>query len=381
MRGRGTCCRRSEPQRSPAAASLRLGPLKVPGFALGATHGTTGTGLSAWPQRDAGEERGVVARCGGLCSGRDRAPSPLCPCLGLCRCLAGVPPRPCRHPEARAATRAGLCQGPWLRWERPGKVDSSDLNHAGRLPVRRHRLSHLCRHQAGHGGLLQPARLGGTGAGRGPHTAPGCDLIASPSPRAARTPGPASPQRWSGARATLAKRGAVPVPVPPTCPPQAGRGETPGEAMPGPHGTASPRVGTGGGRRAGRGSPRCCGEQVCGRAPRPSKASGTPAWPVPGVSAGAMLAGRDSTGVTPRPGAPWPHQPCYQPPDGCCRAMATSQPRAGRGGPPFISGDGHSALGLSSPWFVFFFFTPQWKTIFERLHHAGVSGAAGGERG
>lgn len=84
------------------------------------------------------------------------------------------------------------------------------------------------------------------------------------------------------------------------------------------------------------------------------------------------------TAVTRGPGAPRPRQLCYQPLDGCCWAMAVSQPRAGQGGPPFIIGDGHSALGLS---FLPFFFPTQWKTIFERLHHAGVSGAAGGERG
>lgn len=60
------------------------------------------------------------------------------------------------------------------------------------------------------------------------------------------------------------------------------------------------------------------------------------------------------------------------------RPWLCPSPGQGRGGPPFIIGDGHSALGLS---FLPFFFPTQWKTIFERLHHAGVSGAAGGERG
>lgn len=141
----------------------------------------------------------------------------------------------------------------------------------------------------------------------------------------------------------------------PVCPlpPEAGRGGTPGAATPGPHGTASPRAGTGGGGWAGGAAPRCCGEWACGRAPWPPTASRTPAWPVPGVSAGATLAPRDSAGVTQGLGAPWPRQPHYRPPDGCCRAMAASQPRQGRRRPPFVIGDGRSALGLSFLPFIF----------------------------
>lgn len=48
----------------------------------------------------------------------------------------------------------------------------------------------------------------------------------------------------------------------------------------------------------------------------------------------------------------------YQPPDGCCWAMAVSQPRQGRGGPPFIIGDRHTTLGLS---FLPFFPLPSGK--------------------
>lgn len=99
------------------------------------------------------------------------------------------------------------------------------------------------------------------------------------------------------------------------------------------------------------------GPNLCQSPPQLPKASGTPVWPVLGVSAGAVLARRD-TAVTRGPGAPRPRQLCYQPPDGCCWAMAVSQPRAGQGGPPFIIGDGHSALGLS---FLPFFSLPSGK--------------------
>lgn len=277
----------------------------------------------ARPQRDTGEEWG--ARCVGalLWGGQGSLPS-----LSLLRAVpvpGQGPTRSLQTPRGRGTPpRARLCQGLRLRWERPGKADSSDLNHAGRRLVRRHRLSHRCRHRAGHGGLPWPARLGVTGAAGGPHTAPGWDLAASPFPCTAGTPRPASPQHWSGARVMLAKWGAVPLPPPFPAHPRLGDG--------GPHGTASPRAGAGGGGRAGGGSPRCCGEWVSGRAPRPPKASRTPGWPVLGVSAGAVLALRDGAGVTQGPGAPRPRQPRYQPPDSHCRAMAASQPQTGKGG-------------------------------------------------
>lgn len=63
------------------------------------------------------------------------------------------------------------------RWAVPGaaalmgtarKVDSSDLNHTGWLPVKRHQLSHRCSHWAGHRDMPQLAQLGDTGVGRVP---------------------------------------------------------------------------------------------------------------------------------------------------------------------------------------------------------------------
>lgn len=175
----------------------------------------------------------------------------------------------------------------------------------------------------------------------------------------------------SGARVMLAKWGAVLAP--PSCQPQAGRGNSPRVATPRPDGTASPSIDTG---LAGA---LCADERTkfVSKSPQLPKARGTPVWPVSGVSAGAVLARRD-TAVTQGPGAPQPRQLSYQPPDGCCWAMAVSQPRAGQGGHPSSSGT------ATQPWaslYSLFFSPTQWKTIFERLHHAGVSGATGGERG
>lgn len=140
--------------------------------------------------------------------------------------------------------------------------------------MRRHRLSHRCWHRAGHGGLAPAGWAGGQRSRRGSPHSPGLGPGHQPLPRHTGTPGPARLQRWNGARAMLAKRGAVPMPMSPTCPPQAGTGGTPGPVMPGPHGTASPRVGTVGGCQAGGGSPHPCGEQVCGRAPQPPRPPG-----------------------------------------------------------------------------------------------------------
>lgn len=129
-----------------------LGPLKVPGFVPGATHGTTG--LSAWPRSctrltpercwgGAGDSVGGSALVGtGL-------PPLSVPAQGATGSL--------QTRRGQGTPRAGLCQG--LRWE-PGRVDSSDVNHTGRLPVRRHRLSHRCWHRAGHGGWEALGRVG-----------------------------------------------------------------------------------------------------------------------------------------------------------------------------------------------------------------------------
>lgn len=77
------------------------------------------------------------------------------PTLSLLRGLVSGwgPTRSLQTPRGQGTPRARLCQG--LRWERAGKADSSDLNHTGRLLGRRHRLSHRCRHRAGHQGRLR----------------------------------------------------------------------------------------------------------------------------------------------------------------------------------------------------------------------------------
>lgn len=143
-RGRGTACGRSEPLQGPTAASLRPGPLKVPGFAPSATCSMTGTSLSAWSclciqralrslWRGVQGLRGVGAQHGG--SVLEGTGLPL-----LC-----VPAQGEQTPRGWGTPGAGLCQGPRLWWEWLEKVDSSNLNHAGQLLVRRHRLSHRCR--------------------------------------------------------------------------------------------------------------------------------------------------------------------------------------------------------------------------------------------
>lgn len=118
------------------------------------------------------------------------------------------------------------------------------------------------------------------------------------------------------------------------------------------------------------------GPNLCQSPPQLPKASGTPVWPILGVSAGAVLARRD-TAVTRGPGAPQPRQLLSAP-----RRLLLGHgcvPAPGRAGGAALH---HRGRPLSpEPLFSPFFFPTQWKTIFERLHHAGVSGAAGGERG
>lgn len=102
MKGRGTWCGRSKPPRSPAAASLHLGPLKMPGFAPGATHGTTNASLNGWPRshtRTAPEKR-----CGGG--------STVCGCSALVG--TGVPP---------LSVPARGCAGAWPG-SRQGSADT-----------------------------------------------------------------------------------------------------------------------------------------------------------------------------------------------------------------------------------------------------------------
>lgn len=97
------------------------------------------------------------------------------------------------------------------------------------------------------------------------------------------------------------------------------------------------------------------GTKLVSKFPQLPKARGTPVWPVSGVSAGAVLARRNAA-VTQGPGGP--RQLCYQPPDGCCWAMAASQPRAGQGGRPSSSGT------ATQPWaslFSLFFPLPSGK--------------------
>lgn len=108
---------------------------------------------------------------------------------------------------------------------------------------------------------------------------------------------------------------------------------TPGAATPRSHGTARPTIDTelAGALRAD------VGTKFISKFPQLPKARETPVWPVSGVSAGAVLARRKAA-VTQGPGATRPRQLCYQPPDGCCWAMAVSQPRAGQGGCPSSSG-------------------------------------------
>lgn len=209
--------------------------------------------------------------------------------------------------------------------------------------MRRHRLSHRCWHPAGHGGLVPAGWAGGHRSRRGSPHSPVLGPGHQPLPRHTGTPGPA---KW----------GAVPVPMSPTCPPQAGTGGTPGAVMPGPHGTASPRVGTVGGCQAGGGSPHHCGEQVCGRAPQPPR----PAGPQLGQSRG-LCRGRAGTERQ-----SWRHS-------GTESNVATSAPLSaprwlllghgcvparGRaaGELPFVIRDGRSALGLFFLPGCFFFF-------------------------
>uniref|UniRef100_A0A8D0FAW0 Forkhead box S1 n=1 Tax=Strix occidentalis caurina TaxID=311401 RepID=A0A8D0FAW0_STROC len=115
----GMRCGRSEPPQGPATASLRPGALGVPGFAPGATHGTTDTSLSAWPHSCTlmAPERcwGGVGGWGGLLWEGTGLPPLSVPAWG---CAAAWPGS---HQVPADTPRAGLCPGLRLRWKRPGK--------------------------------------------------------------------------------------------------------------------------------------------------------------------------------------------------------------------------------------------------------------------
>lgn len=200
-------------------------------------------------------------------------------------------------------------------------------------------------HRAGHEDLPWLAELMGTGVGRDPRTAPGWDLALPGHPGQHLCSTGAGPEQcWQSRTLHLCL---CPRPAPPgwELDSRSSNAQTPRHSQPQ-------------GRHSGRtlswwGSP-CCGQST----PQPQKASGTPAWPVPGVSAGAALAPRDSAGVTQGPAAPRPRQPCYRPPDSHCWAMATSQAQAGQGGPPFIIARAGTATQHQVSLFSLFFFSP-----------------------
>lgn len=92
------------------------------------------------------------------------------------------------------------------------------------------------------------------------------------------------------------------------------------------------------------------------QSPPAPKTTRTPARPVPGSLQGPCWhRGAELASLGDR--ATWPRQPHYQPPDGCCWAMAASQPRGRAAGElPFVIRDGRSALGLFFLPGCFFFF-------------------------
>lgn len=133
-----------------------------------------------------------------------------------------------------------------------------------------------------------------------------------------------------------------------------------------------------GGRYWWKGSPRCFGDGCIAKLPGPPR-QGDAAQPGPRVSA------RASPGVTQGP----EHRHCvtrYQPQQplpghGCVPTQA------GQEGPLFIISTTAMVSGLRALlfsllfYFFFFSFPPLWKTIFECLDHAGVSGAVYSEQG
>lgn len=117
-------------------------------------------------QRDCGEASGVVAQRGGSAKGGQGS----LPSLSL---LVAMSVLGWNSNQSLQTLRPGQPQ----RWAVPGaaalmgtarKVDSSDLNHAGWLPVKRHQLSHRCSHWAGHRDVPQLAQMGDAGVGRVP---------------------------------------------------------------------------------------------------------------------------------------------------------------------------------------------------------------------
>lgn len=146
------------------------------------------------PQTDCGEAPGVVAQCGGSAMGKgwggrrtgDRAPSPLCPCLWLCQCLAGIPTSPCRLRD-QGSPKDGLCQG-----------CSSDGNSQESGFLRPESCRVAASEEAPAESLLltlgwaqghAPAgQAGGLWSGQGPHTVLGWDLATSLFPHSSGTP-------------------------------------------------------------------------------------------------------------------------------------------------------------------------------------------------
>lgn len=326
------------------------------------TSGTSGTRLSVWPckwtQTDCGEAPGVVAQCGGSAMGGTGL-HPLS--VLVCGCVSawlGFQPVPADS-ETRAAPKMGCARG-----------CSSDGNSQESGFLRPESCRVAAREEAPAEsplltpdwpqGLVPMARLGDTGVGRVPT-----------QPQDGTWP-PATPHTPLGQPSQ--HRGQS----------DAGKG---GGCACAPH-PANPRLAEG--------------------APQEQQYPDPMAQPAPGWTQGwqglsVLMWDRIRVKVPPAPRGQWGSglAPLGGLCGGCagreehCRHSGTGSsvisPHSAAAGPwlcpnpgPGKGGHPPSSGTATQPWaslFSLFFSLTQWKTIFERLHHAGVSGAAGGELG